>query len=348
MKGSVMRAVGTVVFAACLGVAGQVVAQTNIKVATVVPEGPAAEVQGLKIFKEYVEFRSNGELTVQPFFGQLGGEREITEQVMQGTLEMGIAADGAIAGFFPDIQVFSIPYLFPSSPVVWAFYSHPFAQELAENMRQQTGIRVLTWAENGFRNFTNSVRPIRTPEDMAGLKMRTMESPVYMRFVESLGASATPISAAEMILALRQGVVDGQENATPIVHDFGIADVQQYMSIDEHILGLHGIMINDTFYQSLPEDHQAIVADGAILYRTWSDARKAAMHNEYVQKIRDKGVEVTVLSPSEKEAFKEISQEPVKQYIIEQVGEELVNGLIAAVEDSKEMVRNYGGGSDGD
>ena len=343
MKGSAVRAVATLACAACLAVSGQGLAQTTIKIATVVPEGEATEVQGFKVFKDYVEFRSNGELEVQPFFGQLGGEREITEQVMQGTLEMGLAADGAIAGFYKDIQVFSIPYLFPSSPVVWAFYEHPFARELAEDMRQQTGIRVLTWAENGFRNFTNSVRPIRAPEDMAGLKMRTMESPVYMRFMESLGASATPISAAEMILALRQGVVDGQENATPIVHDFGIADVQSHMSLDEHILGLHAFMINDAFYESLSDDHKAIVADGARLYRTWADARKAALHNEYVEKIRAKGVEVQVLSPSEKEAFKEVSQEPVKQYIVEQVGEELVERLIEAVEESTQLVRNYGG-----
>ena len=320
---------------------GAASAQTVIKIASVVPSEEAPEIPGFKVFEEYVEFRSNGEIDVQIFAGTLGGEREITEQVMQGTLEMGLAADGAIAGFYKPIQVFSIPYLFPSSPVVWAFYDHPFAQEMAEDMRQQTGIRVLTWAENGFRNFTNNVRPITKPEDMVGLKMRTMESPVYMRFMESLGASATPISAAEMVLALRQGVVDGQENATPIVHDFGLADVQKFMSIDEHILGLHALMINDAFFEGLSDDHKAIVADGAHLYRTWSDSRKAALHNEYVEKIKAKGLEVHVLSPSEKEAFKEASQEPVKQYIIEQVGEELVNELIAAVEDSKKLVRGF-------
>jgi C4-dicarboxylate-binding protein DctP len=110
-----------VAVATSLVMSSQAWAQTIVKVATVVPDGPATEIQGFKIFKEYVEFRSNGEIEVQPFFGQLGGEREITEQVMQGTLEMGLAADGAIAGFYSDIQVFSIPYLFPSSQVAWAF-----------------------------------------------------------------------------------------------------------------------------------------------------------------------------------------------------------------------------------
>ena len=341
MKGSAVRALGMVAVATLLVMSSQASAQTIVKIATVVPDGPATEIQGFKIFKEYVEFRSNGAIEVQPFFGQLGGEREITEQVMQGTLEMGLAADGAIAGFYSDIQVFSIPYLFPSSQVAWAFFDHPFAAEMAEDLRQQTGIRVLTWSENGFRNLTNSVRPIRTPEDMAGLKMRTMESPVYMRFMESLGASATPISAAEMILALRQGVVDGQENATPIVHDFGIADVQQYMSINEHIFGLHAVMINDAFYMSLPEDQRAIIADGARLYRDWSNSRKAALHQEYVKKIQDKGLEVHVTTAAEKEEFRELSQAPVMEYIVEQVGQELVDGLLAAVEDSKRMVRGF-------
>jgi TRAP-type transport system periplasmic protein len=341
MKGSALRAVGMVAVAAFLVMSSEAWARTVVKIATVVPDGPATEVQGFKIFKEYVEFRSNGEIEVQPFFGQLGGEREITEQVMQGTLEMGLAADGAIAGFYSDIQVFSIPYLFPSSQVAWAFFDHPFAKEMAEDIREQTGIRVLTWSENGFRNLTNSVRPIRGPEDMAGLKMRTMESPVYMRFMEALGASATPISAAEMILALRQGVVDGQENATPIVHDFGIADVQQYMAINEHIFGLHAVMINDAFYMSLPEDQRAIIADGVRLYRDWSNSRKAALHQEYVQKIQDKGLEVHVTSAAEKEEFREVSQGPVMEYIVEQVGQELVDGLLAAVEESKRMVYGF-------
>ncbi len=341
MKGSAARALGASVCALCLLLGGPALAQTIVKVATVVPDSPAAEIQGFKLFKEYVEFRSNGEIEVQTFFGQLGGEREITEQVMQGTLEMGLAADGAIAGFYSPIQVFSIPYLFPSSPVAWAFFDHPFAHELAEDLREQTGIRVLTWSENGFRNLTNSVRPIRTPDDMAGLKMRTMESPVYMRFMESLGASATPISAAEMILALRQGVVDGQENATPIVHDFGIADVQDYMSINEHIFGLHAVMINDAFYMSLPEEHRAILADGARFYRDWSNARKTALHQEYVQKIRAKGLDVHVTTAEEKEQFRELTQEPVMAYIVEQVGQELVDKLLAAVDDAKQQVRGF-------
>ena len=102
-----------VAVATSLVMSSQAWAQTIVKVATVVPDGPATEIQGFKIFKEYVEFRSNGEIEVQPFFGQLGGEREITEQVMQGTLEMGLAADGAIAGFYSDIQVFSIPICSP-------------------------------------------------------------------------------------------------------------------------------------------------------------------------------------------------------------------------------------------
>jgi tripartite ATP-independent transporter DctP family solute receptor len=341
MRSSALRALGVVALAACLAVSTQALARTVVKIATVVPEGPATEVQGFKLFKEYVEFRSGGEIEVQPFFGQLGGEREITEQVMQGTLEMGLAADGAIAGFYSDIQVFSIPYLFPSSQVAWAFFDHPFAKQMAEDMREQTGVRVLSWSENGFRNLTNSVRPIRGPEDMVGLKMRTMESPVYMRFMESLGASATPISAAEMILALRQGVVDGQENATPIVHDFGIADVQQYMAINEHIFGLHAVMINDAFYMSLPEDQRAILADGVRLYRDWTDSRKAALHQEYVQKIQDKGLEVHVTTAAEKERFKELSQGPVMEYIVEQVGQELVDGLLVAVEESKQIVRGF-------
>ncbi|MBI1776697.1 MAG: TRAP transporter substrate-binding protein DctP [Proteobacteria bacterium] len=331
-------AVGLFAFGMALPASAQ---KVTIKFATVVPDGPAAEILAMKAFKSYVEFHSDKAIEVRLFLGSVGGEREITEQVKQGTLEMGLSADGAVAGFYKEIQVFSIPYLFPSAPVAWAFFDHPFAQKLAEDMRQKTGIRTLSFSENGFRNLTNNVRPIKTPDDMKGIKMRTMESPVFMTFMRSLGAAPTPISAAEMVLALKQGVVDGQENPTLIIHDFGIADVQKYMSMDEHIYSLHLVMINDEFYAKLPTGYRQIVQDGARVLRGVSGTRKAALQEEYVGKIKAKGVQVYITSPEEKEAFRKASQEPVRKFIEEQVGKELTAGLLSAVADASKSVYGF-------
>ena len=250
-----------VAVATSLVMSSQAWAQTIVKVATVVPDGPATEIQGFKIFKEYVEFRSNGEIEVQPFFGQLGGEREMIEQYASARRD-GHDRRGAIA-----ISTSGPALLHPHlsrprrSPDV---LRSPVRQAMAEEMRRLTG--GARWlSESGFRNITNNP-PIRTPADMAGLKMRTMESPVFMELMRSVGAAATPIAFNETILALRQGVVDGQENAAPTVHVFGVWEVQKYMSINEHIYSPRADR-TDAFYMSLPEEHKQIFADGARLCR---------------------------------------------------------------------------------
>ncbi|MBL8698504.1 MAG: TRAP transporter substrate-binding protein DctP [Alphaproteobacteria bacterium] len=332
---SVLAATALIAVGGLSAIADRAAAQVKIGIATAVPSMETAELRAFQAFKAYAESRTNGGIQVRLFNGQLGGEREITEQVRQGTLEMGLAADGAIAGFYKPIQVFSIPYLFPSSPVAWTFFDQPFAKKLAEDMRQKTGIRVLTWSENGFRNLTNNDRPIRSPDDMKGLKMRTMESPVYMTFMRSLGATPTPISAAELILALKQGIVSGQENGVQTVFDFGIADVQKFMSVNEHIYGLHAVMINDEFYKKLSSDHKAVVMEGARILASVSSTAKGALASEYLEKIKAKGVQIHFTTAAEKEAFRKATQEPVRKFIEQQVGEPLVKELMAAVDEAR-------------
>jgi TRAP-type transport system periplasmic protein len=328
---SVMAAIATPALAA----------KVTIKLALSVPDSALKQPQGSKAFKNYVEYRSGGDIEVKLFFAQFGGEREVAQQIQQGTLDMAVPSDGALAGFDKNIQVFSIPYLFPSSPVAWKFFEHPFAKKLAEDLRQKSGLRVLTYAENGFRNFTNNVREIRTPGDMKGLKMRTMESPVYMRLVQSLGAAATPISFAELIMSLQQKVVDGQENAIQDIYENGIADVQKYLSLDEHIFGLQFLVIGDKFFKGLSEHHKQIVMEGARVYASLANALQARSQGEYIEKIKAKGLKVYINTPEEKEQFRKLSQDPVKQFISQQIGAELVNGLLSAVEDSKKSLYDY-------
>lgn len=315
-------------------------AQTTIRFATSVPEAETAEVLGMKAMKEYIEFKSDGELKVDLLFGTLGaGERELTEMVQQGAIDMALAADGAVSGFYKKLQVFAIPYLFKSSPVAWEFARSDVAKQMREEMREETGIRTVVWGENGFRNLTNSKHPVAGPEDMEGLKMRVMESPVYMRFMESLGAAATPISFSELVMSLQQGVVDGQENATVNVYQNGMADVQKYFSTTEHIYSMTLIIINDAFYQNLTPGQQQIVMEAGQLYASVANSFKVTSDREYVNRIRDeKGLEVHITTPEEKEAFREISQGPVVEYVNEQLGKDFVDSVLAAVDEAEEAV----------
>lgn len=304
--------------------------ELTVKIATGNADGPQAEVLGLRTFKTFVEARSGGQIRVRPFFQTLGGERDLTEQVRQGSLEIALIADGAFGGFYKQIQALSVPYLFDSSPAAWEFFRSPVANEMREDIRKTTGMRVLTFAENGFRNFTNNVREIRSPSDMSGLKIRTMESPVYMKLVESLGASPTPISGAEVVLALKQGVVDGQENATGVIADSGVADVQKFVSINEHVLGVHLLVTNDRWFSGLSDDQRRIIADGAALYATFTNARKMATQGEALDKIRSKGLKVHFTTAAEKAEFRGLAQDPVRRFIEGQVGQELVARVVEA------------------
>jgi len=294
-------------------------------------QGDTPEWNAVSAFKNYIEYKTDGEITVDLFpSAQLGAERACAEQVQQGTVEVCLVDTGALAGFYNDIQVLSIPYLFKSSAHAWAVFKSPFFEDLAENMRKDTGIRVMSWAENGFRNFTNNVRPIRTPEDLKGLKMRVMESPVFIRFVESFGAAATPMPGSEVVMALKQGVIDGQENPTQVNYDFNVMDVQKFMSTDEHILGVHAFIISDTFFETLSNDHKAIVLEAATLAANIENTQKLSRGKKYVELIRalDTVEEVHLTTLAEKAAFAEVSQGPVLEYLREQVGADLVGSLL--------------------
>jgi tripartite ATP-independent transporter DctP family solute receptor len=314
-------------------------AKTVIKFSIGANDGPGGEINGMKAFKKYVEAKSGGEIEVRLFFNTMGGSLQLTEAVKNGTLEMCLTDDSVLGSFHKPMQVFQIPYLFPSSPVAWRFTQSDFVRDLTDGMREATGLRTLTFSENGFRNLTNNKRVIKTPDDLKGLKMRTMQSPVYVNFMKSMGAGATPIAWPELMGALKQGVVDGQENAASTIWDGKLYEVQKYMSVNEHIYGLHLLVINEQFFQSLSADHQKIIMDGAKMHSAVANAQKSMDNLANIDKIKGAGMVVHVTTPSEKEQFRKVSQDAVKEYIAEQVGSDLVNRLMSAVD--KTVAESY-------
>lgn len=293
---------------------------------------------GIKSMKDYIEFKSNGHLEVRLFWNTMGGSLQVTEQVKNGTLDFALTDDSVLGSFHKPMQAFQIPYLFPSSAVAWEFMNGRFMREMTEDMRKATGIRTLALSENGFRNLTNSKRAIKTPEDMKGLKMRTMQSQVYVAFMQSLGATATPIAWPETMPALKTNVVDGQENASTTVWDAKIYEVQKFMSVNEHIYGMHLIIINDAKFNGLSPDHQKILQEGARLHAQVANSRKAYDAIAATENIRKAGLQVHVNTPSEKEMFRQASQKAVVEFIASQAGKDVVDKVLAAAEEAKKAV----------
>ena len=197
----------------------------------------------------------------------------------------------------------AIPYLFSSSNHALTFFNtSPFFKDVKDRLEKETKLKVMLAAESGFRNITNNAKPIKTPADMAGLKMRTMESPVFMELMRSVGAAPTPIAFNETILALRQGVVDGQENAVATVRMFGVWEVQKYMSINEHIYSPALVTTSADFYNSLTDPQKQIFSDGIFVWATVSNSGYIANYAKDIEFMKEKGVEIYVNTAEEKAA----------------------------------------------
>ena len=325
---------------ASLLAAAEASAEVTIRVGTTVPEGDNPQTHAFRAMAEYIEFRSNGEMKVEVFYGgALGGDRELLEQVQNNTLQFTAVADGAVANFFPEIQVVAIPYLFSSSNHALTFFNtSPFFRDLKERMEKETRLKVMLAAESGFRNITNNAKQIRTPADMAGLKMRTMESPVFMELMRSVGAAPTPIAFNETILALRQGVVDGQENAVATVRMFGVWEVQKYMSINEHIYSPALVITSSDFYNGLSDAEKQIFSDGVFVWATVSNSGYIANYAKDIEFMKSNGVDIYVNTAAEKAEFKAAMQPPVMAFIAERVGKDKVDAFIAAVEEARKQL----------
>ncbi len=307
----------------------------TLKFGTVIPQGDNPELNALAAFKKRVEEQTAGDVKVEIFpGGQLGGGgRAAVEATQQGVADLYLSSDADFAGFYPQVQLLSAPYLFADTDAAWDFFASPFAAKLGDEIREQTGVRTLIMAELGFRSFTSSKRLFVKPDDVKDLRIRVQESPIYLRMIEALGASPTPIASTELLMALKQGVVDGAENALSVIHDFGMADVQDYVTINEHVMGVLFIIMNDEKYESLTLEQRQAVNDAAIELGKVVREQKAARKADYIEKIRAKGVEVHESTPEEKAAFKAVMQAPVLDYLAEKFGQPAVDELLAAAGD---------------
>jgi len=315
----------------------------SLNFATTLPEADNPETAAMKAFEQYVEFHTDGEIDVQLLHGGVGGDRELLENVRNNVFQMTATTDGALASFYPKVQVFSIPYLFSSANAALNFMnSSPVMDTFVEDVEDTAGLRIIGFAADGFRNFVNNQRPIKSPEDVDGLKLRSMESPVMIALMTSLGAAPTPIPFPESAMAIRQGVVDGGENPPSTVINGGWAEVIKHMSMDEHIFSAVFTFANPRFLDGLSAKNRKAVLDGTALYASIMIAGKGRGYLQDTQKIRDMGVDVYVNTPNEKAKFAEVAQEPVLEFLSGELGADYVDAFVTAVKASEEKL--YGEG----
>jgi C4-dicarboxylate-binding protein DctP len=316
-------------------------AKVVIKLSNAGPNNPENRtVKAVEIFKAMVEKGTKGEVEVQAFHASaLGNERESLEGIKMGTIQMGTLSSGPVAGFFSPVMVMGIPYLFSSAPAAWNAYGGEFGQAFSEGFLKQTGVRILGITENGYRHFTNNSREIKAPKDMKGLKIRTMENPVHMEMVKSLGGAPTPIAFGELYTALQQKVVDGMECPIVLIHDMKFYEVQKYMALDGHLYDPLIIFINEEFYQKkLTPEQQKTVAEAAKMLAATHNGFSQQANIEGLQKLKDKGMVVYQPTKEEMAQYRELAQPAALTYLKAQVGQEWVDKALAAARKGEQAV----------
>src|SRR5690606_19675591 len=260
-----------------------------------------------------VEAATNGSIKVEIYpAGQFGKDQPTMEGVKLGTLEMAVAHDGAIASVYKPIGVLGIPFLYENHEHAWRVYDSDWLKGFSDDMVKKQGIRLLGLADNGVRHFTNSLRPITSPADMKGMKIRIQPSPVFKALVESLGASPSAIPWAALPTALQQKVVDGQENAATNILAASLYQHQKYVTLDGHVWSVHGYLVNDRFYQSLSATERAAVDEG-VRKAIGIHRKMTADQDRNAKAILEKvGMQVTELSPAEVGEFRKLAQPPVR------------------------------------
>ena len=277
----------------------------TLKIGHVEPEDRSTH-KALLNFKKNVEEKSKGRLKIEIYpNGALGGDVQLMEAVATGSLDMALPSTSVLTTYSDEFGILDMPYLFKDAKSAFAAMDGDLGTILNKKLEDgNVGLLNLGYNFNGIRNMTNNKRPIKTPDDLKGLKMRCMSNQVYIKMFEALGANATPMSWSELFTALQQGTVDGEENPASLIYEAKFQEVQKYISTTEHIYDFCGIVINRNFYEGMDEQARKIL-DDAVQTKLIDEQRSMELDNndEYLKKLQEEGMELTELTAEERKAF---------------------------------------------
>ncbi len=274
----------------------QVVMRNSVSIAQNSHQG-----NGIDVLSQEVEKGTKGRIIIKNFFsGSLGGERESIESVQLGTQELTGTSTGPIPNFVPAVKILDIPFLFRDKAHARAVLDGPIGQAMLKEFDSK-GFKALAWSENGVRHMTNNKRPINLPDDLKGLKMRTMENPVHVAAYKGFGIITTPMAFPEVFTALQQGVVDGQENPLSVIMAAKFEQVQKYMTLTAHVYSPALLLMNKASFDKLSPADQKVFLDAAKLAVVATRARVDKDDASGVTELRSKGM--SIIENFDKAAF---------------------------------------------
>ncbi|MGO1580898.1 MAG: TRAP transporter substrate-binding protein [Peptoniphilaceae bacterium] len=275
----------------------------TIKIGHVEPEDRSTH-KALVKFKENVEEKSEGTLTIEIYpNGSLGGDVQLTESVSMGTLDIALPSTSVLTAYTEEFGILDMPYIFKNTDSAFAALDGDVGKYFNEKLKEQ-GINNLGYSYNGPRSTTTSSRPIEKPEDLKGIKMRVMESPIFIDFYKTLGANPTPMSFTELYTGLQQGTVDAQENPPSLILSNKFYEVQKYLSVDEHVHNFLAVIMNQQKFDSLNQDQQKIIIEESKKFVDNQRTMELEDNEEAITKLGEEGgLIVNRLNDNQKEEF---------------------------------------------
>lgn len=255
---------------------------------------------------------------------QLGGERDYIEGMMLGSIQMAQVSTAPVSAFVPEFDLFSLPYLIRDTEHFKKVVSGPVGKKYDE-LAAKRGIKILAWFDNGYRNVFNKVRPIVEPQDLNGLKIRVMESPLMVNTVNAMGGSATPMSYSELYTALEQGVLDGGENAAGNVLNDKFYEVSGYYSLTQHFRPPGVVAISMKTWNGLNAKQQAVLTEEAKALQEYEIKLTAEVGAQAIEKLKANGMKINEANVP---AFRD-RMGPVYKDFTAKHGSELLDQVVA-------------------
>ncbi len=301
-----------------------VAAPITLKLAHVVSTSAPYHIGAME-FAKLVDQKTKGQLKIEIYpGGQLGkGERECIEGLQIGTIDLVATSTGPVGGFVPQMLVVDLPFLFRDNAHVDKVLDGPIGEGLLRDL-SKAGIKGIAFWENGFRNLTNNKRPVNKPEDVKGLKLRTMENEVHMDAFRTLGADPTPMTWGEVYTSLQQGVIDGQENPINIIRTHKIYEVNKYLALTGHVYSPAMLLMNENKFKGLAPDFQKALMEAGREAAKFE--RKFIRDNETKMLEELKGFGMQVTTP-EKALFQKATEPTYKKYET-RFGKDLIDKIV--------------------
>jgi TRAP-type transport system periplasmic protein len=335
LRRAVLAATGALALAATLPAAmAQDVKERNLKFAFSLAKDHPLGV-GAQKFADLVAQKSGGKIKVTLFPNAvLGGDPQNLSAVRGGTLDFASMATGLLAGIDKQFMVFDFPFLFGSPQEAYALADGPVGTRLQAGLVDHGIVGLGIW-DLGFRNMTNSKRPIARPEDLQGLKLRVIASPIYLDLFNTLGANPVPMTFGEVYGALESKAIDGQDNPVGVIESAKFAEVQKFLSLTRHVYTGMPVLMSKKTWDTMSEAERKIITESAVEAKLEERRIAQAKEAESINNLR-KTMQVNEVSPAELARLRQKVQ-PVVDKFAKEVGEPLMTQVNA------ELARLRGG-----